>query len=397
MRHLLLFLSLLLSITNCTNDSSSTNSTQQSTADSTIVQEDGSTSEEVTQDTLLPIPQQTFIKAFSGTIGGSKPIELVLTNWGDGTYSGTYQYKKMGKTIDFFGDAENTNTFILDEFVGNDKSGQWIGQFEEGSSKMKGIWHSPDGKRQLPFDLVAVPESEPKEWSGTWYMNSIWDGGILIIGNERTDALHFALSFVRSGHLGSIEGKARIEGTKAIFEHIEFEGEQEPCLLTFQLQDAYIKLEQASSNIACGFGFRAHASGQYDKQSIEMKAKLAFGTEQDVFLTQADHDAFKQLVGEEFYDLFAFNMQGYGEFERASNDPANIRAMAGAVVGTNGTNEAIIMHDNKGNLWGATIDFRDYDHPKVHYFTNHKAYKSKMPETIASWQEAFEEFPIQLH
>ena len=390
-----LLLALLCLVIGCTSEPKPTDRPIQ-TVDSTSLDSKELESEiDTTSISTIPINQQTFIKVYTGTIGDEKTIQMRLINWGDGTYSGFYQYTDIGKDLELFGDAQNSAGFILEEYVGDDQTGLFVGRFES-ASKIKGVWQNAKGSVKLPFELEEEVNTYKGKWTGNWHLNGTWDGGILIIGNESASQFDFGLSFVRSGHIGSIEGTAKINGDKAQFKTIIFEGEEEPCDIRFDWQTDHIVLNQKSSTIACGFGFRAIASGKYEQKEVEQKASLNFGSAEDVFLNQADHDAFKQLVGDDFYDLFAFNMQGYGTYALAPKDPSGIRAVAGAVNGMFGSNEAIIMHDKMGHFWAATIDVEDYENPKLLYFTNTKD-KKQLPQTINNWREAFMDYPVEYH
>lgn len=379
----------------CTSEPNPTDQPPQ-TADSTNIEAPQAEQKIDTASLIaVPINKQTFIKTYTGTIGDGKAIRMRLINWGDGTFSGFYQYTEIGKDLELFGDAQNSAGFILEEYVGDDQTGLFVGRFES-ASKIKGLWQNANGSKKLPFELEEEVNTYKGKWTGNWHLNGTWDGGILIIGNESASQFDFGLSFVRSGHIGSIEGTATINGNQAQFKKIIFEGEEEPCDVQFDWQTDHIALNQKSSTIACGFGFRAIASGKYEQKEIEQKASLNFGSTEDIFLNQADHDAFKRLVGNDFYALFAFNMQSYGAYDLAQEDPTGIRAIAGAVNGMFGAHEAIIMQDKMGHFWAATIDVEDYENPKLLYFTNTKD-KKQLPQTINNWREAFMDYVVEYH
>ena len=252
----------------------------------------------------------------------------------------------------------------------------------------------------FPVRLKAIENTaQNKEWTGAWFMNGIWDGGTLIIGNESEESFEFALSFTRSGHVGILDGVAKKENEhSASYDHIVFNDEEEACKLNFKFHKEYIDLEQLSSNMACGFGFRAFAGGKYENDYKDLKATLSHSGEDSVFTNKPEHDAFLQLVGQDFYDLFAFNMQGFGEYEKDIKDQFNARAIAGAAVGFYGSNEAIIMYDKKQNFWAATIEWDEMaDDPNIHYFTNNEQYKSSLPFTIQNWKDSFSDYGVKYH
>lgn len=339
-----------------------------------------------------------FIRTYEGTIGDNNPVVLSLINWGDGTFSGSYYYKKIGKEIEIFGESQDGHSFLLEEYVGEENTGSFYANFDS-YSKIVGEWKDIHGGKVLPFSLKALANSNPNnEWTGTWFMNGIWDGGTLIIGNETDKSFEFALSFTRLGHVGILDGKAQKKGNSATFQHLLFNDEEEACVLNFALTDEYINLEQKSSNMACGFGFRAFAGGKYENDYQDLKATLSHSGEDSIFMNQSDHDAFLALVGQDFYDLFAFNMQGFDLYEMDIKDQFQARAIAGAAVGFYGSNEAIIMHDQNKTIWAATIEWDEMaENPQIHYFSNSQKYKSSLPFTIQNWKDSFSDYPVKYH
>lgn len=339
-----------------------------------------------------------FIRSYKGTIGENLAVSLSLTNWADGTFSGAYSYNKIGKDIELFGEEIDGRNFLLEEYVGNDQTGVFQLQFEN-SSTIVGQWTGSGKNESLEVVLTELkPVYANIRWTGEWFMNDIWDGGSIIIGNETDKSFDFALSFTRMGHIGSLEGTAKVSGNIANYKQVEFYDEEEPCSLDFSLQEGYIDLKQNSSNIACGFGFRAFAGGKYEREFRDIKAELSFGKEDAVFFNKKEHDAFLSLVGQDFYDLFAFNMQGIDELEKDLKDRFEARVIAGAVIGMYGSNEAIIMTNEYGSIWAATIKYEeDQELPNIHYFTNSESHQKSMPFTIENWRQGFAEYPVIYH
>ncbi len=335
-----------------------------------------------------------FLKNFEGKIGDF-PVFMTLTNWGDGFLTGKYYYKKTGKWIALSGEMIGESTFEIMEYVEENETGKLTGKISS-PEIISGVWSSPDESKMYNFELLAQDISLDDNWSGNWFLNEIWDNGLLLMGNKRKDTIDFALSIFRSGHNGIAEGSALISGNKASYFSKEFD-EEEGCSLTFELLDDHILLTQEGSNFACGFGMRAFAGGKYDNQEIEKKAKLSVGTNpENVFQTETQHDNFKAFVGEEMYDLFAFNFQHVDVLEQNAKDGFNAICKSGFVQGFFSFNEAIIMCDDSGKFWAATIDVEtSTDEFLVRYFTNDEERNMKLPETINDWRENFVEYKVE--
>lgn len=345
------------------------------------------------------VNEKAFIQHFEGAISGKYPIAMRLVNWANGSLVGDYKYKKIGKNISFYGEFTDINTFELSEYADNEMTGKFRGRFIN-ENTISGTWMNPAGTKSLPFEVKAIHSTaNAGGWAGSWHLNDVWDGGTLLIGSVTKDSLEFALSVVRSAHMGEIWGTAARSGNNAVFKKVEFaladEINPEPCYLIFELKGDYVQVQQESSTMSCGFGMRAYASGQFENKIREIKPMLSFGVGDDkIFPSQTVHEGFKNLVGEQAYELFAFNMQGYDRLEQSPEDGFSATAVQGAVYGLFLSNEAIIMYDNTSKYWAATIDFENND-PIVRYYTNDRTYKTKLPATIGQWRARFPDYPVR--
>lgn len=339
------------------------------------------------------IKDQAFMKEYEGMINGKLPIKMHIVNWGGGSLSGHYLYKKIGKKIDIYGEFTSDNEFSIKEYAGDKHTGIFEGKFED-ANKIKGTWSDPNGSKQFPFELTVIKGiADNSGWSGTWHLNDVWDGGTLLIGNVRKDSLDFAISVFRAGHMGEVEGTALRKGTQANFsQRINDTDDAGKCALNFTLKGNAIEVEQVSSGWDCGFGMRAHASGKFDNKKIELKPKINYGTDA-IFANKAQHDGFFALVGTEMYELFAFNMQGFDKQEQEASDGFKATVIVGAAYGLFMTNEAIILYDERGKYWAATLDFVG-DQGLVRYFTNDAKFKKKLPATIEKWRERFPDYDL---
>lgn len=369
---------LLLALAGCRNEPSSENAEPEPPA---VTFPDSVELEEA--------PQPYFLKKYEGTINNKLPIEMVLINWGDGFISGRYWYKDKLKPIELSGELMDESGFQIVEYNGNKETGSFAGTLSD-PAHLSGVWTNPARTKSMPFELhETTPPAEVAAWNGNWHLNEVWDNGTLMIGNVSQDTFDFALTVVRSSHTGSIEGRAAIQGNRANFTRKEFE--EQPCILSFELNNGYIEVKQSSSNIACGFGARAYAGGKYEDLNLIKKARLAVGSgEGSVFPTQVLHDTFRILVGEDMYEQFAFNMQ-----EKEIERKGQLTIITGAVPGLYRTNEAVITFNNNGKIWAATLTVDETTNESlVRYFTNDPAARRKLPPEIKSWQEGFKDYRV---
>ncbi len=340
---------------------------------------------------VVTTPDPYFLKKYQGKIDGKLDVEMVLVNWGDGFISGRYWYSAKNKPIELSGELNPVDSsFEIVEFVNGKEGAKFNGSFH-GTDSLSGTWASVDGKRKQPFALGFVsPPTDEATWSGNWHLNQVWDNGFLLVGNVTQDSLDFALTVVRGSHVGTLEGRAARQGSKAIFKQKTFE--DEPCELRFECFSDYVLIEQPSSNLACGFGARAYAAGRFERKKLIRKTVLTIGTgDGDVFIAQATHDEFRRLVGDNMYGLFAFNMQVK---ERTTNQRGQT-VVTGAVPGLFTTNEAVIIYDQTNKIWAATLDFEaGSDEPFVYHFTNDPASKGKLHPDIESWRDGFKGYKV---
>lgn len=344
-------------------------------------------------------PQDPFIQQYTGNIGGKYPIDMLLMHWGDGFLTGHFSYKKTNKRILLQGEMNLNEVVELQAYLADKPIDKFTFSFQD-LEKIKGTWFLPSTKNTLDFELHAINSEteQSKKWAGGWYLNGIWDGGHLLIGDVRDTAFYFALSVVRNGHIGELDGEANISGDSALFnEVLDFgmEGE-DACVLKFKVQADHIMVEQGSSPFACGFGMRAYVDGRYDNESVKVEPLLTFGDD-GVFSNAAQHDQFKEWIGEEHYRDIAFNMQVINTEEYHSEpDQIHGRLSEGVVMGLLTTNEAIILHDGQSAYWAATIYFDEDPNadPMVLYFTNQKKWQDKMPTVFERWREPFSDYRV---
>ncbi len=344
-------------------------------------------------------PQDPFVKRYKGILGKEVALEMQLTNWGDGFLAGYYWLDKEALPMDIHGEMQLNETVTLETSSKGEKmDGKFVFSFTD-LKEISGLWSDQANPQGLAFQLKEVPLKANDKWSGQWHLNGIWEGGTLLIGDLRDTAFHFALSFVRNGHVGEIDGEALlVTDTTAIFNQVldYFEGDEEVCLMNFTLRKNQIEIFQKSDNFACGFGMRAYASGYYDNQLIKEDPTLSFG-DQGIFVDAAQHDEFKSWIGEKMYHEIAFNMHAVEQLDlHSEEEKLKGKLSKGLVMGMLTSYEAIILHDGKSAFWTATIAFLDGENntPVIRYFTNQADWKKKLPKAFDEWRAAFSEYKV---
>ena len=343
-------------------------------------------------------PQDPFVRRYTGLIGAEYPIDMLLINWGDGFLSGRFAYQQTGIAIEIQGEMSLDETVELQGYVKDQAIDKFTFSYTD-LDQIKGQWEGLKNKKQLDFELTAVPPSpQTKAWGGNWYLNGTWDGGQLLIGDVRDTAFYFALTVLRNGHNGVVDGEAQITGDSAVFESMmEMGFDDEACNLHFFLRDTSIYLQQRSSTSSCGFGMRAYAEGIYDNKSLILKPELPFGTEKAVFVDASQHEAFKSWIGEEEYLKIAWNMQTH-EAKAYHNPQEGIQGQLseGMVLGLLTTNEAIVLHDGDRAFWAATIDSEGEEAAEfvIRYYTNQKAWARKLPKAFEYWRQSFPSYQV---
>lgn len=337
--------------------------------------------------------EKAFIARYEGAINNEFAIGMTLINWGDGSLSGNYFYNSVGKTIELNGRIKDSGFFRMQEYDDDKMTGLFKGTLVM-QDKIQGEWQNRDSTRIYPFELNRVIDTlSDRGWAGSWYLNDIWDGGQLIIGNVGEETFDFALSVVRSNHIAVIDGTATIDGKKAFFQ--QKKGIDEACQLTFEQLKGTILLEQNSSTAACDFGMRAYVGAVYEPEQKEIIPQLNYGNEGEIFENKKLHDAFKKAVGDVNYEIFAFNMQMVEKQEKHPKDAFEAEAKSGIVAGNPSYYEAIILNNRRGDFWAATIDIEgEKEKEVVRYFTNVAEYRQKLPYTIDVWRKNFSHYPV---
>jgi hypothetical protein len=100
-------------------------------------------------------PAPGSVVELSGTIGKDLRISMNLTFQKD-RLSGSYAYVKYGKEIPLSGTCVGGSLTLQESDASGKPTGSFRGNFTN-PQIVEGTWSTPDGKKSLPFHLVAAP------------------------------------------------------------------------------------------------------------------------------------------------------------------------------------------------------------------------------------------------
>ena len=163
---------------------------------------------------------------YEGTMKSSIALRMTLERHAN-ILTGKYQYVKFGKDIRLEGTMLSSEHFILNEFDSDGKqTGVFRGRFAgfvEPTDGIMGEWSSPEGKKQLPFDLHRVTKPHKDIFTGTY--KRIKDHEATVTIRFLPDGALYAKGeaswrgIMDNIHQGNIDGPCRIiEANKVIYD-----------------------------------------------------------------------------------------------------------------------------------------------------------------------------------
>ena len=238
------------------------------------------------------------------------------------------------------------------------------------------------------YNREELPVNASQSWDGTWVRDQFQNLGKLEIIKVNKDSIQFELHASSGGHESDIDGTASaIDSIAAIF--LKNKG-NDSCKLEFRLLgDSVIIVKESGNNCFTATGVTY--SGKYENEKFlpvddQEENKTLF--ELEIFRTKEQDSIFRSLVGDK-YSLFVASTQLISEDDDI--DSLNAIVRSSGVRGLFTLMENIIMFDSSSNnFWAAVID----DKKRVFYFTNHKDYKNRLPNTIEKWRQNFKEYPV---
>lgn len=322
-------------------------------------------------------PANPLHTSYSGTINKTLKIKMKL-NFEDKKIAGSYFYEKNKTEIPLKGSIDDLDHFEIQEY---DSKGNVTGVFRgehTGILELEGDWSKPGSDRKMPFVLKADPvfgNGKSAGWAGTWnYVKTTqFDRCSIDIGNEQPERFDFEIAAESGGNAGSMEGTARIAGTKALWTDNETGCKVK---MTLKGQSLYLETTEECQEFA-GNGVQFF-NDEYRQGEIKDKGLVelgVFGAAQDKIL--------RQLTGAD-YQQFVDSMQLISEVQDL--DKLGVKGVSGGVRGLFTEMEGIVLYRPDGKMWAAVIDS---DSGGVKYFTNDPAWAKKLPKSIDQWRTNF--------
>lgn len=344
------------------------------------------------------LEQQYFIKRYVGQLGADTeiPLDLLLVNWGNGRLTGQTYYPEHEGVLQFEGVLHDDQSFELVEQRFDKRNASFSGQFS-GTNQLSGTWWNIDSSASLPFDYQEVTTPYDFDlWTGAWHLNDPWDTATLIIGGVTEYQLQFAMNIYINGYREMFYGTADIRGNTATMDLELFRMYRENCKVTFTRKDRAVHLNQESFPFLCGLGPNCWPTGTYHDIYSGNPARIDYIGSDSVFRDTQTYEAFFDLVGAEGAEKFAYNMERLERHEaNDSLDQIYGTFWKGRVRGFHREKEGIILYDDQ-HIWAATTTppLESIGPMKVHYFTNHKRWKKRMPRIIKHWMKDFQDCSV---
>lgn len=236
-----------------------------------------------------------------------------------------------------------------------------------------------DSPRPAGPDTPSTP-MVAKNWIGYWQHEEKFSGGTLKITGIKGGAFTFSMDAVDGAAGGEVEGSAKLQGYHALYTKKEYGG---ACRIEFTFEGDSVYVDQQEGNCEAGAG--VYYSGYYYKNPPKRPEEtlLSLG----MLDNEAQDKKFRTLVGDD-YKLFVNSSQLVFEKQKDKDSLLAVVHQA-AVKHSFSVRENIILINDHQDIWAAVIHG-----DSVNYYTNRRDYKHRVPRTIDSWRENFNEKPV---
>jgi len=239
---------------------------------------------------------------------------------------------------------------------------------------------SLDSTRPARVDTPSTPMIA-KNWTGYWKYEELFGGGSLNITRIKEDSFTFSMQVVDGGGGGEVEGSASLHGYHALYANKDDAGS--PCRIEFTFEGDSIYVDQLEG--ICDAGVGVSYSGYYYKHPPKRPEETLLGL--DMLDNETQDKKFRTLVGDD-YKLFVESSQLVLEKEKDKDSLGAVVHQA-AVKHLFTVRQNIILINNHLDIWAAVING-----DTVYYYTNRPDYKHRIPKTIDTWREDFNDKPI---
>ncbi|MGH8081479.1 MAG: lysozyme inhibitor LprI family protein [Lysobacter sp.] len=229
------------------------------------------------------------------------------------------------------------------------------------------------------------------DWSGDWTRA---DGNsslsLKALGDGKFD---MELQASNGANTGLLSGRARANGDNEMV----YKGNDgtAKCELTFHRFHRQIQIEQQHTGSDCGAGQGVYFSGRYLPGLGEAVATAQWNLLDLGVVIKPENDArLRKLLGDDYAALVERL-----DVTDTRNDQEGLNATVtnGYVRGLANIMRALLMQTADGKFWVAIRADNKQDKPELRYYSNDPAWVAKLPATIDTWSDGYQEqVPVRL-
>jgi uncharacterized protein YecT (DUF1311 family) len=230
------------------------------------------------------------------------------------------------------------------------------------------------------LDTLNAALGANSDWRQSWALDSdnpSVSSNLTITGTPPN--LHFSITAFNGGHDGGLEGDFVLKGEHGTYRN------PDGCEIDFHKQGDRVHLEQNGDASACGEPMGVDYDGDYITTARFAKKPSADLLSLKVLGTPAQNAAAHALLGKDYDTLVStINMRAVG-----AADVDGLGATVGTyfVRGLADLNAAIVMAHGD-SLWVAVLN-----DGHMRYYTNVLTWKKRVPKTIQTWHDQFDNAP----
>ncbi len=303
---------------------------------------------------------------------GSYPTTAVLEIEGLRT-QGFYSYDRFQQQIPLLGIIERSGALVMFELdAADNRTGTFSGVLSEVG--FAGHWADPETEHHLKVYWETVARDV---WSGVWnrafvgadgqWKRAIHESASVEFWDWNGETAAMEVWASSGSHMGFAEGQVSIDGKTAVFHDPDLGG-----MFRFERQGSNLVVTAEGADVYAGFG--VGFDGVYRQQ---------LGPESDptlwdlgVFPTQELDAAFRELVGEHYYEKYLSTFHLF-QF-REDSDGLDAVVVDGFVRGLAGDMFGRIMYTRDGYFIAAISEGDGW----LTYISNHPRFKFDIPKTF---------------
>ncbi|KWS05526.1 putative exported protein [Lysobacter capsici AZ78] len=230
------------------------------------------------------------------------------------------------------------------------------------------------------------------QWDGDWTRS---DGGATLnLKSLGGDKYQIELQASSGANTGLLSGRARaVNDNEMVYKgKTGAEGDNSRCELTFHRFHRQLQIEQQHTSNDCGAGLGVHFSGRYLPGLGEAVATTQWNLlDLGLLLKPEDDASLRRLLGDD-YDLLVERLDVIDT--RADQEGLDATVTNGYVRGLASDMRALLIQSADGGKFWVAIRAQDKQgKPELRYYSNDPAWTAKLPRTIDTWSDGYQEHP----